>query len=242
MSAPGYSIGHFYNTATQRGFARTNLLRVKSIGDIFALNEMEDLLIYVKDGAVPSRNISVGKVKYRDYEFVVPMAAEYPENTSWAVTFYCDKEYALRKLFETWSRSTYDEHQHIQERFFNTCDVELVLLDNSSKFADARQMKEIHSYKLVGAFPVNVNQMQFNTGSSGEFVSLTVNIAYQYIISETLDGKDPIKLPPTPLTKLEQFAATLRKVGDFADGASRVVNQVGGIVSRTGNILRGFQR
>jgi hypothetical protein len=184
MPEPGYDIKHFYKTATLRGLARNNLYRVKSIGEIFNNTNNADLLIYARDGIVPSRAIQTASINYKDFELPVPMAAKYPENNSWSITFYCDKNYTLRTLFETWSREIYDEHTHTQKAGLSN--IEVVLLDNSDLSQNARELKEIRSYFLVGAFPVNVGSMQYNVGSTGEFVTLPVNLAFQYVISQDL--------------------------------------------------------
>lgn len=238
MPSPGYDIGHFYSTVTKRGLARTNLYRVKNIGEIFSSTNNADLLIYAKDGIVPSRAIDTQTVKFKDFEYVVPMSAKYPENQSWQITFYSDKNYVLRSLFEAWSRSTFDEHQHTQERSFTNCDIDVVLLDNSSSNPNNRQLKEIRSYKLVGTFPVNIGNIQYNMGSSGEFATVSVTIAFQYVITEQLSTggvNERFVLTPEPLQGLQQVSEVIGRVGSIA-------TRVTGTLSRINNLFRGFGR
>lgn len=238
MPNPGYDIAHFYNTVTRRGLARNNLYRVKSIGEIFSGTDNADLLIFAKDGAVPSRTIETQNINYKDFNFTVPMAAKYPENTSWAVNFYSDKNYVIRGLFEAWSRSTYDEHQHTQERSFALNDIEISLLDNSSSDPKNRELKEIRTYKLVGTFPVNIGQIQYNAGSSGEFVTLSVNIAFQYVVVEQLGTggtNEKVNLTPAPLKGLDLIASNAARLGGIA-------TNVAGTLSRVNTLIRGFGR
>jgi len=244
MPAPGYDIAHFYNTATRRGLARNNLYRIKSIGEIFSATDNADLLIYAKDGIVPSRAIDTAKVSFKDFDFVVPTAAKYPENSSWSVNFYCDKSYVLRNLLESWSQTTFEEHQHIQELPFVLCDIDIVLLDNSNIDPNERKLKEIKTYKLVGTFPVNLGALQYSTGNAGEFVTQQVTIAFQYVITEQsetsintpytgpLASGIPLVSKRTRTPPAEKLLTTTEKIVDFANKASKVAN----------NLFRGFKR
>lgn len=240
MPAPGYDIVHFYNTVTKRGLARNNLYRINSIGSIFTAESNADLLIYAKDGFVPSRSIDTQTVKYKAFDFVVPMSAKYPENTAWVVTFYCDKSYVLRSILESWSRATYDEHQHTQELSFAANDIEIVLLDNSNIDPSKRILKPIKTYKLIGAFPVNIGALQYSVESSGEFVTQQVTMAFQYVITEQEQtapflNTAPTRTPLEPLNKIQKFNEVANRVG-------KVANQVTGALSRVNNLFRGFGR
>ena len=173
----GFGIQDFYQTATERGFARNNLFRIKTIGEIFGSDS--DLLIYAQGGMIPNRQISTSKISFKAFDFVVPMGASYPENQSWSVTFFCDSEYVLRDIFEKWSNATYDEHKNLN--IGSLVDVEAVLLNNSS--INDKELKEVRNYKLVGCFPVQIGPLTYIQGSAGELVGSQVNIAFQYVIS-----------------------------------------------------------
>ena len=193
----GYGITDFYNTITTRGLARNNVFRVKSIGDIFS-GDSGDLLLYAQGGSIPSRQISSSKVSFRTFDFQVPMTASYPENSSYSLTFYCDNKYILRDILEGWSIKVYDEHKNISV-LEGLVDIELVLLDNS--FVNTNPLptqrpvpavdpmtngapKEIRKYTLKGCFPQSVGSTSYSVGSNGEFVTVPVNIAFQYVVSE----------------------------------------------------------
>lgn len=253
MPAPGYDIAHFYNTATRRGLARNNLYRIKSIGEIFDATDNADLLIYAKDGILPSRAIDTQTVKFKSFDFVVPMAAKYPENTSWNITFYCDKSYVLRGLLESWSRYTFDEHQHVQTQSFNLTDIDIVLLDNSDPSSENRELKEIKTYKLVGTFPVNVGALQYNYGSSGEFVTQQVSIAFQYVITEQSTGN--VNIPSnTPAATSRSLLPGIGNQTPFAIPGgllqtlgqtptaftNNLQRQATGLLNQATNLFRGF--
>ena len=130
--ARGYKIQDFYQAATKFGLARNNAFRIKNIsgdaGNFFAGN-IGDLLIFAKDGTIPSRVIKTGEVKYKSFSFVVPLEAQYPENQSWKVTFYCDGNYILRQLLEKWSVGTYNEHSNNSNLNWTNCNIDLALID-----------------------------------------------------------------------------------------------------------------
>jgi len=181
----GFGIADFYQTVTTRGLARSNIYRIKNIGtvdqDIFG--EDTELLIYAQGGMIPNRNIAMSKVSFRAFDFSVPMNASYPESNSWSTTFYCDSEYRLRDITETWSRATFDEHKNLCIN--SLADVELVLLENS--FAGnnkPKEMVEVRKYILKGCFPLQIGNITYQTSNSGDFATSTLNLAFQYVISE----------------------------------------------------------
>ena len=193
----GYGITEFYNIITNRGLARNNVFRIKSIGGIFGVED-SDLLIYAQGGSIPSRQISSSIVSFKTFDYIVPMTANYPENASWPVTFYCDSAYRLRDILETWSRSTFDEHKNISI-LEGLVDIELVLIENS--FINSNPLpkqqpvpavdpktngtpKEIRKYTLKGCFLQSVGSTSYSVGSNGEFATVPINIAFQYVISE----------------------------------------------------------
>ena len=109
------------------------------------------------------------------------MAASYPENSSWSVTFYCDSAYKLRDILETWSRKTFDEHKNISVQA--PVDIEVVILENSFKERGA-EMTEQRFYTLKSCFPISVGSMSYSVGNAGEFATIPLNIAFQYVISK----------------------------------------------------------
>lgn len=182
----GYGIQDFYQTVVTRGLARTNLFRIKSIDGVFN-SENTDLLIFAQGGMIPARNISTAKVSFKAFDFNVPMVANYPENQGWAVNFFCDSQYVLRDILESWSRKIFDEHKQIST--FNLKDIEVVLLNNSfgAGSGESRkigEMQEIRSYLLKGCFPVSIGAMSYSVGNGGELTSIPLSIAFQYVISD----------------------------------------------------------
>ena len=197
--ARGYKIQDFYQAATKFGLARNNAFRIKNIsgdaGDFFAGN-MGDLLIFAKDGTIPSRVIKTGEVKYKAFNFVVPLEAQYPENQSWRVTFYCDGNYILRQLLEKWSVGTYNEHSNNSNLNWTNCNIDFALIDYTNG-----DMIENRIYTLVGCFPTNVGSLSFDTTSTGTPLTLDMTLAFQYIIAgdEKINVAQNFRTPQTNL-------------------------------------------
>ena len=192
--AIGYSINNFYNAATTYGLARNNAFRINNITGIDSIlnSANTELLIFAKDGTIPSRQISTGKVNYKAFTFIVPLEAQYPENASWKVSFYSDSAYVLRELMEKWSVGTYNEHSNSSLLNWTQCDIELSLInyyENNSSLKDKEVDTNNIKYRLVGCFPTNVGQMSYDTTSNGATVTLDLTLAFQYIELE----KNPLK-------------------------------------------------
>lgn len=205
--AIGYSIKNFYESATRFGLARNNAFRIKNItgpaGSLInnTANHSE-LLIFAKDGTIPSRQINTGKVNYKAFSFVVPLDAQYPENASWKVTFYSDSQYTLRQLMEAWSVGTYNEHSNTSSLAWIDCNIQIDLIDyyntRDAKTPSNTLKKEVsgfsslptsdmpvrRAYTLVGCFPTNIGQISYDNTSTGSIVTLDLTLAFQYIISE----------------------------------------------------------
>lgn len=185
----GYGIKDFYQTAVSRGFARSNIFRIKNITGVFN-SEDSDLLLYAQGGSIPGRTIASSKVSFKSFDFNVPMGASYPENLSWAVTFYCDRQFVLRDILETWSRKIFDEHKHISTTGLS--DIEFTLLNASNRgiaannptLNETRELIEIRNYKLIGCYPTTVGAMSFSVGDAGQLATCNVTIAFQYVTSD----------------------------------------------------------
>jgi len=189
-------ISDFYKTATNRGFARTNLFRINSISrngtggtsDIYApaSDSSENLFLYAQSGTIPSRTITTTTVDFKSFKYTVPMVAQYPESTSWALTFYCDRDYVLRNVLEKWSVDTFDEHTS-QSNVPNwwDCSVELDLLNNSGPNSPDTY-PVIRKYRLVGAFLQNVGSIEYSLAAGGDIAKLQATLGFQYITSEDL--------------------------------------------------------
>jgi len=213
--ALGNGIIDFYKTATSKGFARANLFRVKQITnqvfDEVSNDTTANLYLYVQEGTIPARNISTATVDFKSFKFNIPMAANYPDSGGgWTVTFFCDKEYILREVLENWSVGTFDEHSGVAALpNWWDCDVVLSVLDNSSTSQNSLvgsvlnilgiggatsapggqdYLQEIRTYTLKGAFPTAISSIGYKMADGGTIATASVNVAFQYVISENLNS------------------------------------------------------
>lgn len=188
-----HSLQDFYKTATRYGFARDNLLRLNSItgvaGDgknIFPGNDNDkNFNIYLKTASLPNRRINTIAVNFLSFPFNVPAEADYPENNSFSVTFYCDKYYIIRDIFERWSDTIYNEHSIASTTNFTNCNLELSLLDNSNANNTLENMQIVKKIKLFGCFPNNIGNIAYDTSGNGNIVTVNATLTFQYMTSET---------------------------------------------------------
>lgn len=189
-------ITDFYKTATSRGFARTNLFRINSISrsseDIYrpdggtpGTKKGDNLFLYAQNGTIPSRTISTTSVDFKSFKYTIPMVAQYTESSSWAVTFYCDRDYIIRNVLEKWSVDTFDEHTSLSNKpNWWDCNIELHLLNNSGPNKDTTSV--LRKYNLIGAFLQNVGAIEYATAAGGDIARVQATIGYQYVTSQDL--------------------------------------------------------
>lgn len=188
-----HGLQDFYKTITRYGLARDNLLRLSNItgtaGDgkpLFPTNPTDkNFSIYLKTSSLPNRRINTLNVNFMSFPFNVPMEAEYPENNSFPVTFYCDKYYIIRDIFERWSDTLYNEHAFATTTNFYKCNVELHLLDNSDINTPLESMRVVKKLTLFGCFPNSIGSIAYDTSSNGNVVTVNTNLTFQYLTSET---------------------------------------------------------
>ena len=194
----------FYSTAQRLGFARDNLFRLINIS---SLNLKDDeKLIYFKSATLPSRSIKTSKLYYQSFGFNIPFAMTYPESANWKVTFYSDKNYLIKALFDNWSKNTFNEQTFTRaDGFLGNIEFELCKFNDTENInstdgkkptpntiKDERTIKiggpsltgvKGQKYKLIGCFPTTIGSINYSSTGSGNIVSLDINIAYQYIQS-----------------------------------------------------------
>lgn len=193
INMAGMGIMDFYKTATSKGFARKNMFRITQItNEVFnpINNDISagsgNLFLYLKDGTIPSRNISTTTVNFKGFNYNVPMTVSYPEAGGWTVNFSCDKDYVLRDMLERWSVATYNEHTTTTSANWASCDVLLSLLKTADSGNNSSQLIETRKYTLKGAYPTGVGAMSYDLSDVGTIATIPVNLAFTYVISESL--------------------------------------------------------
>ena len=106
-------------------------------------------------------------------QFNLPGAVEYPAATGYQITFRADGDNAIRTVFENWSRSIFDDETSTGAyRLYANSTVSLSQLNAN--------LDVVRVYQLVGAWPITVGELVYNTTGNGEVVEFQATLAYQY--------------------------------------------------------------
>jgi hypothetical protein len=170
------TISDFYRVAQERDFSRDFQFRVLNIqsGDS-SFVVTEDDLVYAHGGSIPGRTINTEDVPFMGLNFKVPGGVTY--SGEYELTFYSDREDSLRNLLLQWTRDTFDDATSTGNYFMpkETSIVDLVQLDT--------QLERVAQFTLVGAFPQEVGDVEYNVQGTGAPVEFSVTLGYHYIRS-----------------------------------------------------------
>lgn len=173
------TIQKFYTNVQQNDFARQFQFRVKKLANTgFDDNEH----VYLETGVIPGRSITNVQVPFMGLQFNVPGTATYPGSDSWTVTFRCDQNYNLRSVLENATFITFNDQSSKGDYNIARSSqiIELALLD--------KDLSEIRTYTLYGAYVVSVGEMAYNLGDSGAIQTLQATLAYQFWRATSTEG------------------------------------------------------
>ena len=176
MADINQAISKFYEVAQQRDFSRDFQYRILNItsagksGHVFRISE-EDL-VYAKGGELPARTITNHTAPYMGLDFNVPGAATYPG--SMALTFYCDNQSTIRRLFENWSFATFNEETSSGDYYVPTPTSVLDMVQLDSQF------QKVAQYQLVGVYPQEVGALSYDITGAGAPVEMSVTLQYHF--------------------------------------------------------------
>ena len=166
-------IQDFYRVAQERDFARDFQFRVLDISDRGAPVLTQDDLVYATAANLPARGIQNVPTPFMGLQFNLPGAVEYPDATGYQITFRADGDNAIRTVFENWSRSIFDDETSTGAyRLYANSTVSLAQLNAN--------LDVVRVYQLVGAWPITVGELVYNTTGNGEVVEFQATLAYQY--------------------------------------------------------------
>jgi hypothetical protein len=166
-------IENFYDAAISNDFARQNLFRVVSLGGVrFTTQE----LLYVTSTSLPGRAITNVEVPFMGLKFNVPGTANYPNSGGWQITFRVPSNLSIRRKFEDWTRSVFDDSNSTGAYNIPSKDasnqVVLSLLDKNGN--------PLRTYTLFGVYPQAIADLTVNVTSAGEILEQQVTLAYQF--------------------------------------------------------------
>jgi hypothetical protein len=132
-------------------------------------------------GQMPGSSVNPIPVMYFGRELKFAGNRTFPE---WTVTIINDEDFSLRNSFEKWMTGLNSHVSNVRSPNFPTPGsyTEDISVLQYSKFDDV-----IKSYKLVGAFPIDVSPIELDWGANDQIEEFTVTFAYQWWESNTTE-------------------------------------------------------
>jgi hypothetical protein len=217
-----YSLNRFYDVAKRDGFARGYLFRITNISNV----PLGDSLIYATAGKIPDRKINTATVNHRSYTFRVPMNAEFPDSQGWSVKFYSDSKNHIRNILEDWSNSYYSVTNFTSNTNINYHDLEMVLLSVTEN-----GLEPVATYRLIGCYPTLISNSSYSTTNSGEIVTVTATLAFQYV-AITYNAAN---------AKEESLIDKINNITKKIKGVTSTIKQVTGTVSNVSQAVRNLK-
>ena len=167
------TIQDFYRVAQDRDFLRSFQFRVLDVSNQGVPVLSQEDLIYVTTSTLPSRSIQMFDVPFMGLNFHVPGTASYPGSEGYTLNFRSDSEASLRKVFEDWSTSIFnDETSSGDFKIHADSTITLALLDQDHNTTQL--------YTLYGVFPTDVGTLDFDITQGAQAVNFNTTLAYQY--------------------------------------------------------------
>ena len=166
-------IENFYDVASTNDFMRKNLFRVISLGgQRFTTNE----LLYITTATLPGRSITNVPTNFMGLQFNVPGTATYPGSDAWTVQFRIPQNLSIRRKFEDWSRTIFDDQTSTGDWDIPNKDAKnqtiITLMD--------KQGNPIRTYTLYGCYCKSVENAEFDLTDAGTLMMQPAVLAYQY--------------------------------------------------------------
>jgi hypothetical protein len=159
---------------------RPNLFEVEFAFPTGIANASTELSSYMcKAGALPASNIGVIEVPYRGR--TVKIAGDRTFDT-WTATFINDSGFNVRQSMEQWMELINKHQANTAELFVpsSTTGYTRDLLVRQLQRDANDNPTVLRTYRLVGAFPTNVSQIDLAYDSNDQIEDFTVEFQYQY--------------------------------------------------------------
>lgn len=147
--------------------------------------------VLAKSTSIPTKSISTVDVWHRGMKYPIRGKANF--DNSWDITFYNDRDLALRGFFEEWMLQidNYDSlllttpftNNYLGFNKF----VNLGYMTNMSVFQLCGQGKRIAEYEITHAFPKSITGHQY-TSEAGSVSDFTVTFSYDTWIRKYTNG------------------------------------------------------
>ena len=165
---------------------------VSSLGNTNTASEIELSSILCKSAALPGSNLGVIEVPFRGR--TVKIAGDRTIDT-WTATFFNDKNFKIRALFEAWANSINTHADNTAPRFLpneGTGGYMANLFVTQMEKDASPTGSAIRTYQLHHCFPTNVSAIDLAYDSNDQIEEFTVEWQYSYFTAEKAKGGSTI--------------------------------------------------
>ena len=165
---------------------------VSSLGNTNTASEIELSSILCKSAALPGSNLGVIEVPFRG--ITVKIAGDRTFDT-WTATFFNDKNFKIRALFEAWANSINTHADNTAPRFLpneGTGGYMANLFVTQMEKDASPTGGAIRTYQLHHCFPTNVSAIDLAYDSNDQIEEFTVEWQYSYFTAEKAKGGSTI--------------------------------------------------
>ena len=163
------------------------------LGSGLAVPDTELSSILCKSAALPGSNLGVIEVPFRGR--TVKIAGDRTFDT-WTATFFNDKDFKLRALFEAWANSINTHAGNTSERFLpdgqGTGYMANLFVTQLEK-DNTETGSALRTYQLHHCFPTNVSPIELAYDSNDQIEEFTVEWQYSYFTASKGKGGSTIK-------------------------------------------------
>lgn len=171
----GMGIRNFYAQATQKDFSRNFQMRVIDLGGI--LNQNDN--VFITTAALPGYAVTNVTTPFMGLVFNIPGSATFPGSESWAVTFRCDQQLNIRQKLVNWQTTIFNAFPNSAGQ--STGNYAPKGIESVAKLViHDRDGQAIRAIQLIGVWPVNIGNIDYDQTGAGEVVTLPVTLAYQW--------------------------------------------------------------
>lgn len=183
---PNNRLTKFLRAISNSGFSRDYSFTVHYIK-----GGMEDLFpegvsYYCRTVKMPSRTVLYDYTYHKGIPFMVPNGVDYSNNKV-ELTFLLDEYHTVKRLFESLSYYSYDEHNNIS-KLITDDGYDLVM---GMSFDDT-QNDIVAFYEFHGISVESVGQVEYDRGGNGKPREISVTLRYDYY---TLEYKELFLAP-----------------------------------------------
>lgn len=191
-----FSVSNFLTFVSTKGLARQNrfLVQINNIDFSFDMGGRE-LALMCQSASLPGATVVTRTQSIFGPNYVRPASINYGDNIS--MSFLCDKDMAVRKLFDDWIHQVVNASSftvNYKERYAR--DIVISQIDESEN--------PTYSIKLIDAFPIQIGALALNQSALDRFHVLPVTFSYRYWETGRVSNSeifDLFTVGPSELTK-----------------------------------------